>query len=180
MTRVKCNRPRGAPAAARGYETALGWLRRRRDKGGGALLTQPQFEAGERLAADFGHAQLMPRTTANWTATAPGVRSRRSAPGAGVEMSDAAVAARQRVCRALDAVGPELSGMLIDVCCFDLGLEAVGQTAGWRRGTARVVLDLALTRLARHYGLIAPEPPAFARLRRWGEADYRPTLDRWR
>ena len=95
-------------------------------------------------------------------------------------MSDAVVAARQRVYRALDAVGPELSGILIDVCCFDIGLEATGQAAGWRRGTARVVLDLALTRLARHYGLIAPEPATASRLRHWGEADYRPTLDSWR
>jgi hypothetical protein len=180
MARVKGNRRQSAPASARTYGTALDWLRRRRGKAGGSLLTAPQFEAGERLAADFRHAQLMPRTTANWSAATPGVRTRRSAPGAGVEMSEAAVAARQRVCRALDTVGPELSGILIDVCCFDIGLEAAGQAGGWRRGTARVVLDLALTRLARHYGLIAPEAPAFARLRHWGDADYRPTLDTWR
>lgn len=179
MASVKGNRRRrAAPPSARAYETALHWLRRRRDKGGGSLLSEPQFQAGERLAADFRHAQLMPRTTANWSAAAPSVRTRRSAPGAGVEMNEAAVAARQRVHRALDAVGPELSGILIDVCCFDIGLEAAGQAAGWRRGSARVVLDLALTRLARHYGLIAPEPPA--RLRHWGDADYRPTLDAWR
>src|SRR5262245_33080031 len=171
MTSAKRSRRCAAPASARAYETALDWLRRRRDKGGGALLSEPQFQAGERLAADFRHAQLMPRITANWSAAAPSVRARRSAPGAGVEMSDAAVAARQRFYRALDAVGPELSGILIDVCCFDIGLEAAGQAAGWRRGTARAVLDLALTRLARHYGLIAPERPASTRLRHWGEAD---------
>jgi hypothetical protein len=43
-----------------------------------------------------------------------------------------------------------------------------------------VVLDLALTRLARHYGLLAPERPAASRLRHWGDADYRPTLETWR
>jgi hypothetical protein len=66
------------------------------------------------------------------------------------------------------------------VCCFETGLEASGRTAGWPRGAARVVLDLALTRLARHYGLVAPERPAAARLRHWGDADYRPTIERWR
>jgi hypothetical protein len=42
-----------------------------------------------------------------------------------------------------------------------------------------VVLDVALTTLARHYGLIPPERPLPARLRHWGDADYRPTLDEW-
>jgi hypothetical protein len=158
----------------------LAWLRRRGSAGEKALLTEPQFQAGERLAADFRHAQLLPRTTANWSAVAPGIRRRRAAPGAGVETSERAVAARQRVHAALDAVGPELSGILLDVCCFDSGLEAAGRAARWPRGAARVVLGLALTRLARHYGLIAPETPAAARLRHWGDADYRPTIERWR
>jgi hypothetical protein len=34
--------------------------------------------------------------------------------------------------------------------------------------------------LARHYGLIAPERFPFARLRHWGDEDYRPTMDAWR
>jgi len=180
MTRARRARPRRAPAApSREYETALRWMRRRAN-GDRALLTEPQFAAGERLAADFRHAQLLPRTTANWSAVAPGARIRRAAPGAGVEMSDAAVAARQRLHAALDAVGPELTGILLDVCCFDAGLEATGRVAGWPRGAARVVLGLALTRLARHYGLIAPERPAAGRLRHWGDADYRPTIEGWR
>jgi hypothetical protein len=164
----------------REYETALRWLRRRGVRGQRSPLTEAQFAAGERLAADFRHAQLMPRTTANWSAAAPGVRVRRSAPGAGVEMSDRAVAARQRFHAALDAVGPELAGILIDVCCFEVGLEATGRSAGWPRGAARVVLDLALARLARHYGLIAPEPPVRGRLRHWGDGDFRPTIEAWR
>ncbi len=185
MRKAKGTRPRrAAPGPARGavreYETALRWLRRRSATGERALLTEPQLAAGERLAADFRHAQLLPRVTANWSAVVPGVRRRRSAPGAGVETSDAAVAARQRVHAALDAVGPELAGILLDVCCFEAGLEATGRAARWPRGAARVVLDLALTRLARHYGLVAPERPAAGHLRHWGDADYRPTIERWR
>jgi uncharacterized protein DUF6456 len=170
----------GATGPAREYETALRWLKRRGATGERALLAEPQFVAGERLAADFRHAQLLPRTTANWSAVAPNVRRRRATPGAGAEMSDRAVAARQRVHAALDAVGPELAGILIDVCCFDVGLEATGRAARWPRGAARVVLDLALTRLARHYGLMPPERPAAGRLRHWGDADYRPTMEAWR
>jgi hypothetical protein len=39
-------------------EGSLAWLRRRRDKDGLPLITEPQFSAGERLGADFWHAQL--------------------------------------------------------------------------------------------------------------------------
>jgi hypothetical protein len=172
---------RGADASNRpAAEGALAWLRRRKDKDGRALITEVQFNAGEKLAADFWHGQLSPKVTASWSAMAPVHRLRRAAPGFGVDMRDAVVAARQRFQRALEAVGPELAGILVDVCCHDMGLEASGQQSGWPQRAAKVVLDLALTRLARHYGLLAPERPAAARLRHWGDADYRPTLGAWR
>jgi Domain of unknown function (DUF6456) len=181
MKRAKrARRRRTAPAAVREYETALRWLKRRAARGDRTLLGEPQFAAGERLAADFRRAQLLPRVTANWSAAAPSVRAPRAAPGAGVEMSEAAVAARQRFYAALDAVGPELAGILVDVCCFDTGLEATGRAACWPRGAALIVLDLALARLARHYGLLPPERPTAGRLRHWGDADYRPTIEGWR
>ena len=162
-------------------EGPLAWLRHRKDKDGQRLVTEPQFAAGERLGADFWHAQLSPRVTANWSAAAMGRRMRRSAPGAGVDLKDNVVAARTRVHRALAAVGPELAGILVDVCCHDIGLELAGRTQGWPQRAAKVVLQLALTRLARHYGLLAPQPPPGAsRLRHWGGEDYRPNLDAWR
>ena len=162
-------------------EGALAWLRRRKDKDGQTLITEPQFAAGERLAADFWHAQLASRVTANWSTVAMSRRVRRGAPGAGVDLNDNVVAARTRVHRALAAVGPELAGILLDVCCHDIGLEPAGRTQGWPQRAAKVVLQLALTRLARHYGLIEPEPaPGAHRLRHWGGEDYRPNLDVWR
>ena len=162
-------------------ESPLVWLRRRKDKDGQHLITEPQFNAGERLAADFWHAQMSPRVTANWSAAAAGRHMRRSAPGAGVDLKDNVVAARTRVHRALAAVGPELAGILVDVCCHDVGLEPAGQSQGWPQRAAEVVLQLALTRLARHYGLLALEPsPGARRMRHWGDTDYRPTIDAWR
>ena len=149
-------RPQRRWAAAK--EGSLAWLRRRRDKDGQPLITEPQFAAGERLGADFWHAQLSPRVTADWSGTASSRRTPRAAPGAGVELSDRVVAARQRVHRALDAVGPELAGILVEVCCHDVGLEAAGRAQGWPQRAAKVVLQLALTGLARHYGLLAPSP----------------------
>jgi hypothetical protein len=170
--------PRNASPAAR--ETPLQWLRRRKDKNGRPLLTDAQFQAGERLARDYWHAQLQPRVTANWSTLAPSERTRRSAPGAGVEMRDAVVAARQRVNRALGAAGPELAGILVDVCCHETGLEAAEKSAGLPSRSGKVVLDIALTTLARHYGLLPSDRPLATRLRHWGDADYRPTLDAWR
>jgi hypothetical protein len=163
------------------HESALAWLRRRKDKDGQPLISEPQFNAGERLAADFWHAQMSPRVTADWSATAAGRRMRRSAPGAGIDLNDNVVAARTRVHHALRAVGPELAGILVDVCCHDVGLETAGRNQGWPQRAAKVVLQLALTALARHYGLLPPGPaPGARRLRHWGDADYRPTLDAWR
>lgn len=162
-------------------EGSLAWLRRRKDKDGLPLITERQFCAGERLGADFWHAQLTPRVTADWSGIAASRRARRAAPGVGVEMGDHVVAARQRVNKALDTVGPELAGILLDVCCHDIGLEAAGRAQGWPQRAAKVVLQLALTRLARHYGLLSPEPgPAARRLRHWGSEDYRPDLEAWR
>jgi hypothetical protein len=185
MARAKRERARRAllPAARAARvrrESALQWLRRRKDKAGRPLLTDSQFQAGERLARDFGQAQLQPRITANWSVAVPAGRAPRAAPGAGVEMRDAVAAARLRVNRALEAVGPGLSGLLLDVCCHDIGLEAAEKARGWPMRSAKVVIDLALTTLACHYGLMPPQHPIASRVRHWGDTDYRPSLDEWK
>lgn len=161
-------------------ESPLGWLRRRTDKHGKPLLGDAQFQAGERLRADLFFAELSPRITTNWSA-APGSSSRGSA-GFALDQSDRAIAAGERVNRALAAVGPELSGILVDVCGHLKGLEDVEDARGWSKRSAKVVLELALTALARHYGYIsmpAPEPKGPARVRHWGSDDYRPSAEAW-
>ncbi len=132
-------------------ESPLAWLARRKGRDGRALIAPAQLQAGERLRADFTRAQLMARTTANWTA--PVAQARR---GGGSDrasaFTDVVVAARQSVRQALDAVGPEFSGLLLDVCCFLKGLEDVERERGWPPRSAKVVLQLGLDRLARHFG----------------------------
>lgn len=178
---AKANKPARAKASEHALpDTPLAWLRRRKDKDGQPLITDAQFTAGERLAADYRRAHISRRITSDWSGVAASRQSRRGAPDAGVELSDAAVAARERLNRAIAAVGSELAGILIDVCCYETGLEAAERAEGWPQRAAKVVLQLALTALARHYGLIAPERSPFARLRHWGDEDYRPGLDAWR
>jgi hypothetical protein len=163
-------------------ESPLGWLKSRKDRNGRCLISNEQHEAGERLRADYWFAHMSPRVTSNWEAPAPSSRGRRSAPSGAASLRDEVLAAKERVMRALMAVGPELSGILVDICCELKGLEEAEKENGWPQRAGKVVLQIALTRLARHYGLIGGDDrkPPRRGLRHWGAADYRPTLDAWR
>lgn len=160
-------------------ESTLGWLRTRRDATGAPLLSAVQFEAGERFRVDFERARMMPRVTASWEATVRSRRSRRSGrPADPVDRSPAALAAKTRVFRALDAVGPDLEGMLIELCCNLNGLEHAERVLKLPQRSGKVVLQIALNQLARHYGLImSPRPLSSGRIGHWGTSDYRPSID---
>ena len=133
-------------------ESPLVWLARRRGRDGQALIAPHQLLAGEKLRTDFTRANMMPRTTSNWES--PMSAQRRGAGSAGF-VAETVIAARQTVNQALDAVGPEFSGLLLDVCCFLKRLEDVERERLWPVRSAKVVLQLALDRLARHYGYAA-------------------------
>jgi hypothetical protein len=77
------------------------------------------------------------------------------------------------VARALDAVGPEFSGLLLDICCFLKGLEQVELERGWPKRSAKLMLRAGLGILARHY---APPAAPAAKIRNWGAENHRPTL----
>ena len=134
-------------------ESPLAWLARRRGRDGRSYIEPHQLQAGERLRADFTRANLMPRTTSNWASPISSTRGAVSG-GAGA-FTDVMVAARQHVHQALDTVGPEFAGLLLDVCCFLKRLEDVERERAWPARSAKVVLQLALDRLARHYGYAA-------------------------
>lgn len=161
-------------------ESPLAWLARRKDKDGKPMLSDAEVRAGERLRADFWFGQMTPRVTANWSgAVRESGGGRRSAPGHGAELSDHALAARERVRSALKAAGPDLAGMLIDVCCHLKGLEQAEKSGGWPARAGKVVLQIALRQLARHYGFVSETGKAHvsrARPSHWGTPDYRPKI----
>ena len=161
-------------------ESPLAWLRRRTDKAGRPLITDAQFAAGERLRTDFHRAHMSRRITASYDGVGGSGGSRRGVPGHGVDIAEHVLAARERINRALAAVGPELGGMLLDVCCHLRGLEGVETDAGLPQRSGKVVLLIALTMLARHYGLLSVADsmaPLRRRIQQWGAPDYRPSLE---
>jgi Domain of unknown function (DUF6456) len=131
------------------------------------LIEVHQLQSGERLRTDFTCAQLMQRTTSNWSN--PMASARRGGGGDRANtMTETIVAARQRLRQAMDAVGPEFSGLLIDVCCFLKGLDDIERDRAWPARSGKVVLQFALDRLARHYGHASQtRGPAGAQARTW-------------
>lgn len=183
---TKRSRPRAAKDApervprVNTLESPLAWLAGRKDKDGRPMISREEFEAGERLRRDYHYALLAPKVTAGWSALPPSSGGRRPAPGLGVELADNVIAARERVNRALKAVGPELAGVLIDVCCYLKGLESLEKSAGWPQRSGKIVLQIALQTLARHYGISGGAPSQSAgpaRVNHWGSPDYRPLAD---
>jgi hypothetical protein len=171
VAQVETAHGRAAVAVNHG-ESPLTQLMRRRNRDGAPFLNQREFDAGERLRADYTRGQIMPRLGANWESSIS--TGRRGA--ASTDLSDGALTARVRVERALDAVGPELSGVLVDICCFLKGFETVESERGWPVRSAKIVLKTALGSLARHYQPERPTPGRKRAILSWGASDYRPTV----
>jgi len=162
------------PTLVNDAESPLAWLARRKDREGRTFLDAAQLEAGERFRRDIEQAQLLQRVTANWEAS---INAARQGADAGA-VSEVAIDARRRLVRAFDAVGPELAGLLTDVCGYLKGMEIVESERGWPPRSAKVVLKIALDRLARHYGLAieARGRDRAESLLHWGAEDYRPRV----
>lgn len=156
-------------------ESPLAWLHRRKDRQGRPQISSAAFAAGERFRADVTLAQMLPRITSNWSAA---ISSGRRGPADDpASASEAVLAARQRVRKACDILGPESSGLVMDVCAFLKRLELVEIERGWPMRSAKLALRLALDRLADHYGLVERVTGAERqRTRVWQAPDARPNL----
>lgn len=123
-------------------ESPLGWLSAR------GMVDARQVEAGERLRADYEMASLGPRVTMRWTAAPIG-----SGGGEGLDPTLAQIAAKRRFDEALAALGSGLQDVAWRVICACEGLPVAERALGWPARSGRLVLGLALDRLADHYRL---------------------------
>ena len=159
-------------------ESPLSRLYLRKGTNGQSYIDGPQFLAGEKLRADFERAHLAPRVTASYAESAgSGGRHWQMSDNSIANLSDNAIAARQRLQHAFAAVGPELSGILYHVCCIASGFEHAERILALPLRSGKAVLALGLTRLARHYGIIKTRNPKRSdTIAHWAVDDYRPSI----
>ena len=159
-------------------ESPLARLYLRKNVGGASYIDGPQFLAGEKLRADFERAHMAQRITGSYEeAGGSGGRHWQMSDNAIARLNDNAIAARQRLHHAFTAVGPELSGILYQVCCIAAGFEQAERILALPVRSGKAVLALGLTRLARHYGLIKiHQPRQQDSIAHWAIDDYRPAI----
>jgi hypothetical protein len=124
-------------------ESPLGWLRAR------GLVTQRQYDAGERLRTDWERAQLAPRVTMAWDA-APVARGR-GGSGDKSDLTGAQIDARRRFDHAIASAGPGLADILWRIVCAGEGMRDAETALGWPARAGKLVLTFALDRIAAYY-----------------------------
>lgn len=140
--------------AVNAAESPLAWLAKRRNRDGTPFLDAAALQAGERLRGELTVAGIMPGVTVDWSRFGGGGAATGSG-GERLSMTEALVSARQRLARVFEALGPEDTDLLVDVCGFLKGLETVERERGWPARSGKMLLARALGRLAAHWGLSA-------------------------
>jgi len=136
----------GQPAAGRSTvtvniaESPLSWLHAH------GHLDDRLFAAGERLRTDYERAQLAPSITMSWDA----VRIRGTGDS-GLNPSERQIAARARFEGALLMAGRGLEDILWRVVCACESLPVAEKALEWPARSGKLVLKLALDRVADFY-----------------------------
>jgi len=139
----RCTRGQGQSVTVNLTESPLGWLFAR------GLVSRRQFDAGERLRSDWERAQLAPRVTMSWD-SAPVARGRGRASSA-PDLSGTQIDAKRRFDDAVAQAGPGLADILWRVVCAGEGMRDAETALGWPARAGKVVLALALDRVADYY-----------------------------
>ena len=121
-------------------ESPLTWLHSR------GHLTDRQFDAGERLRADYERAQLSPSVTMRWDPVRVD-----GGGGDGLTPSERQLAAKARFDGAMAEAGSGLSDILWRVACACEGLPDAEKALEWPARSGKLVLKLALDRVADFY-----------------------------
>lgn len=133
---------RGDLAARYGTaETPILMLARRRDRDGTPFLSTELVRAGERLREDYEVAAMAGEPEGGWESLIG------SDPEGDVK-ARGAEGAKARLWAALAELGPGLGDVTFRVCCRLEGLESVEKRMGWAARSGKIVLRIALQRLA--------------------------------
>jgi hypothetical protein len=124
-------------------ESSLTWLASR------GRISERQLVAGDTLRADWERAGLGPRTTMRWDAAPRAARG--GAAARGPDPSTSQIDARRRFNSAAAHVGTGLADVLWRVVCANEGLADAERALGWPARSGKLVLGLALDRLADFY-----------------------------
>lgn len=126
-------------------ESPLGWLYAH------GHIRRRQFDAGEKLRIDWEGGQLAARVTMAWD-SAP-INRGRGGPAVRADLTAAQIDARRRFEAAIRAAGPGLSDILWRVVCSGDGMREAETALGWPARAGKVVLTIALDRVADFYRL---------------------------
>lgn len=121
-------------------ESPLSWLHAR------GHLDDRLFDAGERLRADYERAQLAPNITMRWDPIMT-----RGGSDAALSPTERQIAAKVRFDGALRAAGSGLEDVLWRVVCAGESLPVVEKALKWPARSGKLVLKLALDRVAIFY-----------------------------
>ena len=112
-----------------------------------AALSDRQFDAGERLRADYERAELAPSVTMRWDPVRVdgGGGANRLTPG------ERQIAARERFDGAMAQAGRGLSDILWRAACAGESLATAEKALAWPARSGKLVLGLALDRVADFY-----------------------------
>lgn len=126
-------------------ESPLAWLHVR------SMISDRQLLAGEKLRGDYERAKLGPRVTMQWDA-APIARTKRASPPV-LQQGEAVLSAKRRFDDAMIVLGRDLNDISWRVICAGEGVPAAEKAMGWPNRSGKLVLRIALDRLADHYRL---------------------------
>ena len=124
-------------------ESPLSWLAAR------GHITPRQVAAGELLRRDYERAGLGARVTMRWDPLPPGRIARGSGDPAGAALTH--LGARQRFDGAMAALGPGLDDICWRLVCAGEPMTEAEKGLGWPQRSGRLVLTLALDRIADYY-----------------------------
>jgi hypothetical protein len=126
-------------------ESPLSWLHAH------GHLSDRQLLAGEKLRGDYEAASLGPRTTMRWEHM-PVSRGSRGGAGA-LAQSEHVLRAKQRFDQGVEALGRDLSDIAWRVICAGETVPVAEKSMGWPLRSGKLVLRIALDRLADYYRL---------------------------